>query len=46
MIRNVGYGDAELEILNKKSIDPFLVFWKVLGKRMSLDAVASTLIAE
>jgi predicted RecB family nuclease len=46
LIKNVGYGDEELAILNKKSIDPFLVFWKLLGKRMSLDAVASILIAE
>lgn len=46
LVNNVGYGPKELELLNKKSIDPFLVLWKLLGKRMSLQAVASTLISE
>ena len=44
LIHNVGYGKAELETLNKKSIDPFLFLWKTLGKRMKLSHVAQALV--
>jgi uncharacterized protein YprB with RNaseH-like and TPR domain len=42
---NVGYGKAEIDILNQKSLDPFLFLWKLLGKRMSLNNVAQALIS-
>jgi hypothetical protein len=42
---NVWYGKEEIDILNKKSIDPFLFLWKTLWKRMSLNNVAQALIS-
>lgn len=42
---NAWYGNAEIEILNKKSIDPFLFLRKLTGRRMSLNNVATALIS-
>lgn len=42
---NAWYGQAEIDILNKKSIDPFLFLRKLTGRRMSLNNVASALIS-
>jgi len=42
---NVGYGQKEIDILNKKSIDPFLFLRKTLWRRMSLNNVAQALIS-
>jgi len=36
LMKNCGYGEKEIAILNKKSIDPFLVIQKLTGRRMSL----------
>lgn len=44
MIANLGYSKEQLEILNKKSIDPFLFLYKLLGKRMKLSVVAQALV--
>ena len=46
LIHNVWYGKKELEILNQKSIDPFLFLYKVLRKRLKLTKVASNLISQ
>jgi hypothetical protein len=42
---NVWYGKKEIDILNKKSIDPFLFLRKTLWRRMSLNNVAQALIS-
>lgn len=44
MIDNLGYTKEQLEILNKKSLDPFLFIYKLLGKRMKLGVVAQALV--
>ena len=45
MIQNVWYGQDELDILNKKSIDPFLILHKLLRKRLKLSKVAEALVS-
>ncbi len=46
LINNVPwYGQAELEILNKKSIDPFLLLHKLLRRRLKLTKVAESLVS-
>lgn len=42
---NAGYGDTEIEVLNKKSIDPFLFLRQLTWRRMSLNNVATALIS-
>lgn len=42
---NVWYGKEEIDILNKKSIDPFLFLRKTLWRRISLNNVAKALIS-
>ncbi len=42
---NVGYGEKEIEILNRKSLDPFLFLWKTLGRRISLNNASKALIS-
>ena len=44
LIHNVWYSKEQLDILNKKSIDPFLFLHKLLGKRMKLSVVAQALV--
>ena len=44
IIDNLGYTKEQLEILNKKSIDPFLFLYKLLWKRMKLSVVAQALV--
>lgn len=46
LIHNVWYGKEELEILNKKSIDPFLLMYKLLKRRLKLTKVASNLVSQ
>lgn len=45
LIQNVWYGEAELEILNMKSIDPFLLLYKLLRRRLKLSKVAESLVS-
>lgn len=45
LIHNCGYWETELEILNKKSIDPFLLLYKLLKKRYKLSKVAESLVS-
>jgi len=45
LIHNCGYGQAELDILNMKSIDPFLLLYKLLRKRLKLTKVAESLVS-
>lgn len=45
LIHNVGYSSRELEELNRKSIDPFLLLRKLTWRRLSLNAVASALVS-
>ncbi len=45
LIQNVWYGQTELDILNKKSIDPFLLLRKLLKKRLKLSKVAESLVS-
>lgn len=45
LIHNVWYGQAELDILNQKSLDPFLFLKKVLKRRIGLSKVAQSLIS-
>ncbi len=42
---NVWYGEAEIQELNRKSIDPFLFLWQLTWRRMSLNNVATALIS-
>ena len=45
LVQNVWYGQAELDILNMKSIDPFLLFHKLLKRRLKLTKVAESLVS-
>ncbi len=45
ILKNAGYSDAEVASLNQKSIDPFLFLYRLTGRRMSLNSVASSLIS-
>lgn len=45
LLMHAGYSQAEIDILNEKSIDPFLFLWHITGKRMSLNNVANSLIS-
>ncbi len=44
LLKNCGYTQEQIETLNKKSIDPFLVIHKLTWRRMSLNNLASALI--
>lgn len=44
LMKNVGYGTKEIEAINAKSLDPFLLFWTLTGRRISLNNVAQWLI--
>ena len=44
LLKNVWYGQKELDILNAKSLDPFLLFWSLTWRRISLNNVAQWLI--
>ncbi len=45
LIHNCWYGQTELDILNKKSIDPFLFFHKLLKRRLKLSKIAESLVS-
>ena len=40
----VGYGQEQLDIINKKSLDLFLFIWKLTWRRLGLDKIASALV--
>ena len=44
LLKNIGYGQRELDALNAKSLDPFLLFRSLTGRRLSLNNVAQGLI--
>lgn len=44
LLKNCGYSKAAIEQLNKKSLDPFLIFQKITWRRLSLSHVASALV--
>ena len=46
LLENVWYSEEQIKQLHQKSLDPFLLLWKLTGRRMSLNNVASTLIGE
>lgn len=46
LLENVGYEKEKITQLHLKSLDPFLLLRKLTGRRMSLNNVAQTLIAE
>jgi len=39
-----GYGDEEVKKINQKSLDLFLVVWRLTWRRLGLDKVASALV--
>ncbi len=45
IIQNIWYGQTELDILNMKSIDPFLLLHKLLKRRLKLTKVAESLVS-
>lgn len=44
LLKNCGYGEKEIEMLNKKSLDPFILIQKLTWRRMSLNNLAGALI--
>ncbi len=44
LLRNCWYDAEKISLLQQKSLDPFLVFYKLTGRRMSLANVAAALI--